>query len=143
MPFQMKELEPHPKDGYPFHEDYISTGAKLSQCVVIDENFQPELTDMFIMHGGRLAEGLYLVNAKTGERIQIVYTFPYDEEIPDYGTVFTVEEFTAAVDDGGFINYDGQGYPCKDGKMMGRYRMLPSQIGRMPEDATHFVWFNK
>lgn len=76
MPFTTKVLESHPADSNPFRHDYISCGAKLKDLVVVDDQNYPELTDMYVMFGGKLAEGLYLVNAKTGERLQINYEMP-------------------------------------------------------------------
>lgn len=76
MPFTTKVLESHPANSYPFHNDHISCGARLKDAVAVDDRFYPELSDMYIMFGGKLAEGLYLVNAKTGERLQINYEMP-------------------------------------------------------------------
>lgn len=66
----------------------------------------------------------------------------YEEPIPEYGHVMTMEEFRESVRLGMFIDYDGSGYPAKDGKMMRKY-IRPSDLDQIPEDATHVVWFNK
>ena len=73
MAITAKELPALPP-GNPFHHDAISCGMRLRDAVVIDEQFYPELLDVYIMFGGKLKDGLYLVNAATGERIQIVVT---------------------------------------------------------------------
>lgn len=70
MAIHTRELESFPP-GNPFHYDAVSTGMRLRDAVVIDERFNPELLNVYIMFGGRLGQGLYLVNADTGERIGI------------------------------------------------------------------------
>jgi hypothetical protein len=68
----MKSYElPSFPPGNPFHHDYISTGARLRDVVVIDSKFTPEYNDLYIMFSGRTGTGLYIVNAATGERIGI------------------------------------------------------------------------
>lgn len=65
-----KKLESFPP-GNPFHHDAISTGARLRDVVVMDERFSKEYMNLYIMFSGKLGEGLYLVNADTGERVGI------------------------------------------------------------------------
>lgn len=66
----------------------------------------------------------------------------YDQEVPDYGDLMTREEWLDMVKHGFFIDYDGMGSPVKDGKAMNGW-VYPSQADKLPEDATHVVWFNK
>ncbi len=67
----------------------------------------------------------------------------YDQEVdPNCGKVMTVGEYRENVDCGGFIDYDGFGYPMKDGKSA-KHPLYPSEINKLPTDATHVVWFNK
>lgn len=67
----------------------------------------------------------------------------YTEKIPEYGDVFTVEEFLQMVDMDCLIDYDGSGNPAKNGKMSKEY-VYPSRARELlPEDATHVVWYNK
>jgi hypothetical protein len=68
---------------------------------------------------------------------EIAYTRKIDED--DH--VLTVAEFKEA----GFIDYDGFGYPAKDGREAEGYehRIRPSEIGEIPADATHIVWYNR
>ena len=71
-----------------------------------------------------------------------VYTRP----MPDYGDVFTVEEFKGCVRTGAFIDYDGSAHPAKliDGKIMLSHEYIkPSRIHELSEDATHIAWFNR
>lgn len=66
------------------------------------------------------------------------------EPIPDYGDVFTAQEFEATVKDGGSIDYDGHGYYATADRMTNQ-RAVPSRIkehGLLP-GWTHVVWFNK
>ena len=66
----------------------------------------------------------------------------FDEEVPTYGTLMTVEVFKETVDNGGFIDYDGCGYAVKDNRCE-KIQIYPSEIEKIPEDATHIVWFNR
>lgn len=67
----------------------------------------------------------------------------YTEKLPDYGDLMTVKDFREACESGAFIDYDGSGHPVKDGKMMRTLDVIPSKLGRIPEDATHIMWFNR
>lgn len=57
--------------------------------------------------------------------------------------VYTVEEFRQYVEDGSFIDYDGHGYPVKDGLADKTKWIYPSEVKNIPADATHIVWYNK
>jgi len=58
--------------------------------------------------------------------------------------VYTVEEFLEHVDEYNFVDYDGHGYPVKDGLADETICILPSEARRtIPKDATHIIWFNK
>ena len=58
--------------------------------------------------------------------------------------VYTIEEFGEQVDDFGFIDSDGWGYPVKD-KLADRTIIVKpsSYLADIPKDATHIVWYNK
>jgi len=58
------------------------------------------------------------------------------------GNLMTIGEFKENVKSGRFIDYDGWGYPVKNDLYMKRC-FFPSEIDRIPKDATHFLWFNK
>lgn len=63
----------------------------------------------------------------------------YDEKLPDYGDLISVEDWNRAVDDGSFVNEDGCGYWVKDNLMCHKDEVFSS-----PQlDATHVMWFNK
>lgn len=66
----------------------------------------------------------------------------YDEHIPKYGDIMTVEEFIEACKCGAFIDYDGFGNPAKDGYMSSMI-ISPSRLSQIPLDATHIVWYNR
>lgn len=57
--------------------------------------------------------------------------------------VYTVEEFKDICKAGGFIDYDGYGYPVKDSMSNPSIVIMPSKLHEIPEDATHIVWFNR
>ena len=59
------------------------------------------------------------------------------------GNVYTIQEFKAICEWGGFIDYDGFGEPVKDSKADGSIEIKPSRLDRIPSDATHIVWYNR
>lgn len=61
----------------------------------------------------------------------------------DEDDVYTVAEFESACKSGSFIDYDGFGYPMKDGKADSEICVKPSRLEEIPKDATHVVWFNR
>lgn len=69
----------------------------------------------------------------------------YERELKefDYGDLMTVEEWKHGCEVGPmFIDYDGYGYAVKD-DMVDTTPIAPSIRHKMPEDATHIVWFNR
>jgi len=67
----------------------------------------------------------------------------YIAKLPDYGDLIEVGEFIDCCKGGGFIDYDGGGWPVKDGWMSNDIRIKPSQREFVPEDCTHIMWFNR
>lgn len=70
----------------------------------------------------------------------------FDEEIDgsEYGEVFTLEDFLKCGDAGYLTDYDGFGYPIKDGKQCSHVRIYPSERKyNIPEGTTHINWYNK
>ena len=65
----------------------------------------------------------------------------YEDEIPDYADVMTIQEFNGAVEDGFIINGDGIGYYVKNNKMNRKLEVFYTV--EEPKDATHVAWFNK
>lgn len=59
---------------------------------------------------------------------------------PEYADVMAASEFIAAVNDGFFIPYDGDGYWSTE---EGMTEASVWNGGRKPEWATHVVWFNR
>lgn len=70
-------------------------------------------------------------------------SWSYDEEIADDDDVYSVKDFKDAVAQGVFVDYDGFGSPAKNNKTCRSVIVLPSQVDRIPHDATHIVWYNK
>jgi hypothetical protein len=64
--------------------------------------------------------------------------------IPDYGDVFTLDEFVRSCKSHSIIDYDGSGEYAIDGKMTG-VAAVPSCIvaGEVETQFTHVVWFSK
>jgi hypothetical protein len=61
----------------------------------------------------------------------------------DEDDVYTIDEFKSLCESGGFIDYDGFGYPVKDSKCDPSIIIRPSKISDIPNDATHVVWYNR
>ena len=57
--------------------------------------------------------------------------------------IMTVDKWIEACEDGSFIDYDGFGYPMKDGLADESTPFYPSDRRNLPKDATHIVWFNR
>ena len=70
---------------------------------------------------------------------------PVFEDLDDIGDMFSIKEFKAMCECGGFIDYDGHGYYCKDGKQ--------SDVMVKPSDVKHdayredefdsVMWYNR
>ena len=69
-------------------------------------------------------------------------TTMFTEDIPNYGDLFTLEEWLKDCKNGFLIDYDGFGHPS-DGKYMSNVFMKPSKRNDYPEGTTHIVWFNR
>lgn len=66
----------------------------------------------------------------------------YNQEIPKYGDLMTIEDFEQSCKSGYLVDDDGTGHPVKNGKMS-RDPVYPSGLLLIPKDATHIIWFNK
>ncbi len=68
----------------------------------------------------------------------------YDELIPDYEDIMTLEEFELAVACHALIDYDGCGY-YSTGNRMTNILAKPSDIaaGIVCREFSHVIWFNK
>lgn len=67
------------------------------------------------------------------------------DDIPDYGQLYTLDEFVSFCDNGPmFSDYDGTGYYATKDKMSD-ITISPSDIleGIYRKDFTHVMWFNK
>lgn len=69
----------------------------------------------------------------------------YNRELPDFGDLFTIEEFEEMVSYGALNDYDGVGKPVKDELYDWNHDIYPSDVvdKLIPEEATHILWFNK
>lgn len=67
------------------------------------------------------------------------------ENIPEYGDIYSMEEFKANCDCGGFINDDGFAHPIINDMMDGDIIIMPSQIkkGKYINKYESVVWFNR
>lgn len=67
------------------------------------------------------------------------------DELPDYGDVYSIEEFKGMCECGGFIDYDGHGNYVKDGKES-NVMVKPSDIMAgfvRDKEFDSVVWFNR
>ncbi len=67
----------------------------------------------------------------------------YTKVVDDFAEVMTVADYIDSVKCGGFIDEDGFGYPIKDNKANTDIWLYPSELSKLPEDATHVAWYNK
>ena len=64
--------------------------------------------------------------------------------IPEYGDLFTLEEFIKNVEEGGFVNYDDTGrYAFKDETCNKEVRPSDVKRGNIDRNFTHVIWFNR
>jgi hypothetical protein len=67
-------------------------------------------------------------------------------ELPNYGTLMTIEDWLENVTGGGFIDYDGSGN-YSDGKRMSNKSVSPSDVDSdqimKNKEFTHIIWFNR
>lgn len=77
------------------------------------------------------------------EEVKFSSTNNYGRTLDFEDDVYTVEEFIGCVKCGAFIDYDGFGYPVKDKLADTTIEIKPSKLYRIPEDATHIVWYNR
>ena len=75
-------------------------------------------------------------------RAEPLETIAYDDDISEYGELMTVDDWVACCESGGFIDYDGHGYPVRNGKCS-NVLLKPSIRHLIPKDATHIEWFNR
>lgn len=76
--------------------------------------------------------------------VKFTSTDNYGGGPPNEDDVYTVQEFLDHVRAGSFIDYDGFGYPVKDGLADESCPIHPSECpGSIPSDATHIVWYNR
>lgn len=70
-------------------------------------------------------------------------TVPYKDRLSDYGDLMPVNEWLDCCEMGGFIDYDGFGYPVRDMRECPDLCLFPSMRHLVPKDATHIIWFNR
>lgn len=65
-------------------------------------------------------------------------------DIPEYGDLMSLQSFIDTVNDGFFIDYDGSGNYCIDGKMTD-ISVYPSDVkaGKIRREFDKVVWFNR
>lgn len=59
------------------------------------------------------------------------------------GDLLTLKAFKQSVAHRTFVDSDGHGYPVKAKKLAPTHIVHPSEVRRIPKDATHILWFNK
>lgn len=67
----------------------------------------------------------------------------YDSSIPDFSAVYKMEVFELLVEEGYLTDGDGFGLLVKDGHASKDYKVLPSNLPEVADDATHIAWISK
>jgi len=69
---------------------------------------------------------------------------PKMEPHDNIGDLFTMEDFKADCESGGFINYDGFGYYATD-KKQSNIKISPSHFktNKVRSDFSHVMWYNR
>jgi hypothetical protein len=67
----------------------------------------------------------------------------YGNGLQDEDDVYTIEEFIDNCKCTAFTDFDGFGFPVKDNLADENIVITPSQLSRIPKDATHIVWYNR
>lgn len=68
--------------------------------------------------------------------------YTHDIRKQDYGDLMIVEAFRKAVEAHSFIDYDGFGCAVLN-DMENQTAIYPSQVHRIPYNATHIMWYNR
>lgn len=81
--------------------------------------------------------------SELGRKIRMLKE-PTFSDLPDFGTVMSLNEFIECVKSGGFIDYDGYGYYVKDGKESDIV-IVPSDLeaNSIRKDFDQIIWFNR
>lgn len=77
------------------------------------------------------------------EAVNFSATGQYGCGAEDEDDVYTVEEFKELCEMTAFIDYDGFGHPVKDRLADPDVIVKPSELQKIPADATHVVWYNR
>ncbi len=70
-------------------------------------------------------------------------TYIMDVSDKDDIDIQSIKEFKEACAMGSFIDSDGFGYPVKDGMANPSICITPSELHKIPENATHILWYNQ
>ena len=80
---------------------------------------------------------------KLDRKIRLIRPYKL-EDIPDYGTIMTLNEFKNNVRNGGFVDYDGHGKYI-DGDKMTDINIYPSDVKHksLRHKLNKIIWFNR
>lgn len=129
-------------------EDYTKTKAFWLLREWVKEHApkgEPSKSSFIVQRTNDLLERLQKDLAKQWESEAVVCRSLL-EPIPDYGDHMTMRDWLATVNSGGFIDYDGHGHlATKDGHS--GMIINPTDVTvlkvRIPDWATHVVWYNR
>lgn len=60
-----------------------------------------------------------------------------------WGVIMSLEEYLQSVECGGFIDYDGWGYPIYEDGLVESEPTCPSKVDEIPEGTVKIIWFNR
>jgi len=93
---------------------------------------------------------LYMTDDNKEKEERPYRLIPKDEIISNYttapdklATIIKIDKFIKSCEGGYFIDYDGFGYPMKDGLTDETIVIKPSELEKIPKDATHIIWYNR
>ena len=72
------------------------------------------------------------------------FDFKPNNLINKEGDLFTKKEWLEHVESRCFIDYDGYGYACKDGRVDREIQIYPSEVSKLDlSEVIHILWFNR
>jgi restriction endonuclease S subunit len=92
-------------------------------------------------------EYMSVTGKKIGElsrKLRLIDIPTFDDNLPSYGHVMSLEDFIENVKSGGFIDYDGYGNYIRDGKES-NIMILPSDVKHdmVRKDFDNIIWYNR
>ena len=123
----------------------LNNGSKEANRLIDKLENEPDASAAKVEHllGSQTGPIKFSKPASYTKPVKFSSTGNYGNVPDDEDDVYTVEEFKQYIADNIFIDYDGHGYPVKDGLADKSIMIFPSRANSIPNDATHIVWYNR